>query len=466
MEINFSLIQKYNPWWENVLAIEQDEKIMEFKNQLFKYLPDFIQQKFAPGVYTVLGPRQVGKSTSLKLLIQKLLLEKKVKPENIFFFQGDILENFKDLLDILETYLQAMAPKNEFYIFLDEVSFIKEWPRAIKHLIDRGDFKKAIIVLSGSLSLQIKGGAEFMPGRRGKSERKDFVQLPLDFAAYLRLRKIIWAKIDFASLLQDPAVVIKSMSLHKLYSQKSKIQRFLADYLLSGGFLLVINEALQNKKISDSTYSIYWDWLKGDLLKMERRENVFLEIMQEAIKHLGSTFSYNNIAQNISAKSHLTVIDYLDLAEKIFLLNIYPNFNLNKKLPNLRKQKKLHFLDPFLFHLLNGRLLGSTQFFTTAKQALSQKTPQLIESLVSNYLKNKFPQSGFWRNHLEVDFVGIMDNAIYGFEIKIQEKIKSGDIQKLRELKQFKQIVMVSKNEFKLIDDILIIPYWLLLLME
>lgn len=468
MEINLSLIQKYNPWWDKASAINNDEKLKEFKAQKFQYWPrEILDKKFQTGVYTILGPRQVGKSTALKLFIQKLLLKEKINPKNIFFFQCDILKNFQELAEVLEVYNSTLSPKSKFYIFLDEISFIKEWPRAIKHLIDRGDLKNAVIFLSGSLSLQVKGGAELLPGRRGKSDKKDFLLLPLDFAKFLSLQDINLPKFKFSDLLRIKNIqILESLDFAKLYSQKNKLQNYFSDYLISGGFLLAINEYLTTKKITDSTFNIYWDALKGDLLKMERKESIFLEIIQESIKHLGSTFSYNDVAKNISIKSHLTVIDYLNLAEKIFLLNIFPNFNLKKKLPNLRKQKKLHFLDPFLFNLLNGRIAGGVKFFATSKQALLGNEPELIEGIVSNFLKTKFPKAGFWRNSLEIDFVGIDNKHIYGFEIKTQERIKLSQIKKLHQLKDFKKIIIVSKNEFKEIDNILIIPYWMLLLIK
>ncbi|MFC1612889.1 AAA family ATPase [Patescibacteria group bacterium] len=190
MEINYSLLQKYNPWWEDKNAIKRDEKIIEFSSQAIKYYPNFfIKEKFTKGVYTLLGPRQVGKSTTFKLFIKNLLLEKKINPLNLLFFQCDAIKDFQELIKVLETYKESLSNKNRFYIFLDEISFIEEWPRAIKHLIDRGDLKNAIIFLAGSLSLNVKGGAELMPGRRGKKEKQDFLLLPLDFKKYVKLLK-------------------------------------------------------------------------------------------------------------------------------------------------------------------------------------------------------------------------------------------------------------------------------------
>jgi len=154
MEINFALLQKYNPWWEEKNLIQKDERMLNFEKQAIKYFPRFLErEKFEIGVYTLIGPRQVGKSTALKLFVRDLLFKKKIEASHIFFFQCDIIDHYQDLIQVLEVYLQSLDHTKEIYVFLDEISFVEEWPRAIKHLIDRGDLKKAIIFLTGSLSL-------------------------------------------------------------------------------------------------------------------------------------------------------------------------------------------------------------------------------------------------------------------------------------------------------------------------
>lgn len=463
--MEYSILQKYNPWWIDKELIEKDEKILDFEKQKIQYEPDFINNDLSiPGVYTLKGPRQVGKSTALKMLIGKLIKDKKIDPQKIFFFQCDIVEDYKELADVIETYLGGLEESRAHkYIILDEVSFVEEWPRAIKHLIDRGDLKNASVILSGSLSLDLKGGAELMPGRRGKAEKVDFELLPVNFAQYLKLHKIDIPDFDAASLLRNRADkrILSSQKLAEIANLKVKIKNLFDKYLLSGGFLSAINELEENKKISDSTYRIYWQWLKGDLLKLERKETVFLEVMQEVIKHIGGTVSYNDIAKNISIHSHASVMEYLDIAQKSFILNLAHNFDLNKRLPNLRKQKKANFIDPFLFHVINGQILGGVKFWETSQDSILVKKPALIEGIASNFLRKFFSKSGFWRNGSEVDFVGIDKNFTVGAEIKVRNKIQKSDIEKVKE--NFDKFIIISKDDFNVFEDVLIIPYWMIL---
>ncbi|MFC1612890.1 DUF4143 domain-containing protein [Patescibacteria group bacterium] len=259
--------------------------------------------------------------------------------------------------------------------------------------------------------------------------------------------------------------ILFSPELNKIYRKKAILEILFNQYLITGGFLSPLNQFVKSKKITDATFNIYWQGIKGDLLKLERKETIFLEIMQEEMKHLGGTFSYNDIAKNISISSHVTVMDYLTLSEKFFILNIFHNIDLEKRLPALRKQKKLSFLDPFIFNLLNSQIIGAIDFFETAKIESSKYFPALIEGIIANFLKLKFLRCGFWNNKREIDFVGIEKQKTIGFEIKIQNKINERDIIKLKTINQFDKIIVVSKNEFKEIDGILLIPYWMLLLL-
>lgn len=116
----------------------------------------------------VFGPRQVGKTTLLKLLIKKLL-EQGIEKERIFYFRCDKLADYKELDEVLKTYFEFRKSKNisGSFIFLDEITFPKEWFRTIKYYIDVGEFRNDVLVLTGSLSMYLKKEVELFPGRRG-----------------------------------------------------------------------------------------------------------------------------------------------------------------------------------------------------------------------------------------------------------------------------------------------------------
>lgn len=78
----------------------------------------------------------------------------------------------KELFEVLNLYLNWAAAfrLERKYIFLDEISSVRNWEKGLKYLVDTGALKNATVVLTGSHSIDIKGSIERLPGRRGEGE--------------------------------------------------------------------------------------------------------------------------------------------------------------------------------------------------------------------------------------------------------------------------------------------------------
>ncbi|MFA4640472.1 AAA family ATPase [Pyrococcus kukulkanii] len=65
----------------------------------------------------------------------------------MFYFSCDMLEDYKELMEVIKDYLKLKKRKGvkSAFIFLDEVTFVDEWWRAIKFLIDRGTLRRDTI---------------------------------------------------------------------------------------------------------------------------------------------------------------------------------------------------------------------------------------------------------------------------------------------------------------------------------
>ncbi|WP_231136314.1 hypothetical protein [Acidianus ambivalens] len=75
------MIEEYNPWWISKERITEIEIYRKYEESEVKWVPDVIG-KVSLSPYSlnfIFGPRQVGKSTALILLIKKLLDEGKNK---------------------------------------------------------------------------------------------------------------------------------------------------------------------------------------------------------------------------------------------------------------------------------------------------------------------------------------------------------------------------------------------------
>jgi len=78
--------------------------------------------KLTPGVSLIRGPRQVGKSTWMKLLL-KALREKGAK---CFYYTCEDLGDYRDLSELIK--------KVDFF-FLDEITFVAECGVQLKRLL-------------------------------------------------------------------------------------------------------------------------------------------------------------------------------------------------------------------------------------------------------------------------------------------------------------------------------------------
>src|SRR3989338_2858176 len=183
--VDYSYLTIQNPWWDNPQSVNQDEKLVEFESSKFKYLPqEILNLKLRPGdINIITGPRQTGKSTSIKLYIRQLL-KNSFPAGSILFFNCDALSSQKDLTNLVMEFV-SRDEKKETCIFLDEVTSVDSWPQGIKWLADSGLLKRSAVFLTGSSSINLKKHGEFLPGRRGKGI--DIAFLPITFADYLSL---------------------------------------------------------------------------------------------------------------------------------------------------------------------------------------------------------------------------------------------------------------------------------------
>ncbi len=391
------LLEKHNPWWFDVKKISQDQSLLEFAKQPLKFFHPFLSKiPTENGVIVMRGPRRIGKTTLLKLCIKKLLTKKKIAGTQIFFYPCNRIVDFNELYDLLILFL-GKSKKGKRYIFLDEVSFVGQWQRAVKDLADAGDLKNVTMILTGSNALDLKAQSERLPGRKGKFEGKDLAISPFSF--------------------KNLTVVQK----------KAKV----SDYLLCGGFPQAINEYFEKGYISNNLYDSYLNWIEGDVEKTGKSGKIMDAVFGEIIKHLGSTVSWYIIAKNTGLGSHSTAFDYIDVFEKIFLTMTLNFYSIDQKREDLAKNKKIYFFDPIIMQAVSGRINGFTdQFFSHAKEIIHnvKLLPALVENAAAIHLKRSKGRL-FYGNYQgkEVDFVLEQKGQLSYFEVKYQNQVKLSD---------------------------------------
>lgn len=426
------IIIEQNPWWKNKEAIKVDEKVVNAMKRKHKLVYSFKEK----GNFIFIGPRQIGKTTFFKLLIYDLLINKKVNPKEICYFSCELLENYKDIVEVIRKFFVLAKPK---YIFLDEVSYVKGWHRAIKYLLDSGIVKGSSLYITGSSSVELK--KEKFPGRNIKI--KNFY--PLNFRRFVE----IFASKELKSKLKN--IKINFRNVEEVF-EKAKIlipfsdelEKLFYIFINSGGFPRAFYELVEEGKIKEETYEIYWNWLINDIAKLERSEKITIGILKGIIKNYTTKFSANSIAKETEIGSHVTVRDYLELLEDLMIISNFYNFDFNKKTVVFRKMRKTYFKDPFILHTCNFKIFGMPY----------EDKSKIVEGIVVENLIRKFGKLniGFLHNRKEID--ACFDN--FAIEVKWQEKVNYGDFPKTN----IKNKILVSKNQFEFIKEknLVIIP--------
>jgi predicted AAA+ superfamily ATPase len=390
-------MENQNPWWYG----EEDKKYEEWKTSEFKWIPPIINSlNFEPfSLNFIVGPRQVGKTTALKIFINQNLLPK-INPKSIFYFSCDELTDFKELGEILDNYIDfrnANKIKSSF-IILDEITFVDEWYRAIKARIDRFEFKNDILIITGSSSLEILKQKEYFPGRRGKG--KDIIFYPLSFRQYVNCLK----NVDtLTGEIDDIEKVMKANKIHEKI-----LENLFEKYIETGGFPLSIKEFFSSGKISHETRKVYIDWLKTDFIKLGKNESSMKEILSYIINSANTPVSWLSISKETSISSPHTTQSYVETLKGLFVVEIL-NFLSPEGKVIFKKNKKIHITDPFLYKTICEYVRAEPN------------VPALLESVVASHLSRIY-ETFYWKNGSEVDLVIKKGKKQLGVEVKTQVK--------------------------------------------
>ncbi len=99
-----------NPWWREPRAVDENEKIVEREGSAVRYDPPLrreLRYNFEPDntvIYTLGGPRQVGKTTMLMLQVRDLLAGG-ADLWNVFYYSFDDAGDGSEAIGAIEVYV-------------------------------------------------------------------------------------------------------------------------------------------------------------------------------------------------------------------------------------------------------------------------------------------------------------------------------------------------------------------------
>ena len=120
-----------------------------------------------PGIVVIRGPRQYGKSTWLEYQLRETL--RQFRPGTALLLNGDYIAGPGELEGDIESLMSHFPEEASVRrLFIDEITAVAGWQKAIKRLADRGALRKVLIITTGSKASDIQREAELLPGRKGK----------------------------------------------------------------------------------------------------------------------------------------------------------------------------------------------------------------------------------------------------------------------------------------------------------
>ena len=314
-------------------------------------------------IHILRGPRQVGKSTDLKLLVRRAL-GAGMSARQIVYLSLDLLEDqpAEELVATVSRALElARSPQpGPRLVLLDEVTAARNWRTSIKVLWDSGRVDSDVVVCTGSSAIDLAhGAAERLPGRRGAG--RDILALPQSFASFARALDSTLPSgpgMTVAEIVsEDGRAVIADARAH-LGSLRIALER----YLLFGGLPAAVAEAVSgSEEPSEEVQRVLWDSLVREVLRRGATLSAAHALIERIARSLGSKLSWSRLARELDVplgrkagrrpSGHgdpRTVQSYVELlAINYFALVLY-FWKSDSGSSELGKDKKVYFGDPLL----------------------------------------------------------------------------------------------------------------------
>jgi len=322
----------------------------------------------------IIGPRRVGKTTLLKMIIEGY-------PDPYLLLRGDEPQDKSILEEATLARLQLLLQKTKLLI-IDEAQEVNNIGRTLKMVTDYLDGVSLLVTGSSAFELRNRLN-EPLTGRK-----QEFILHPFSFS-----------------------------ELAGHFGLKSELGN-LESRLIFGSYPEVVLDPINAKDYLKELTSSY---LYKDLFRLEAVSNpLLLEKITKAVAfQIGSEVSYREIAE-LTGCSIPTVEKYIYLLEKSYIL-----FKLNALTRNqrneIKKGKKIYFYD----NGIRNSLIGNFSLLPNRQDVGALWENYLVSERIK-YQNNKrfYGNSFFWRTfqQQEIDFIEEIDGKISAFEFKWNPK--------------------------------------------
>lgn len=416
MDINRTIFREQNPWREGDWRAPKDW----IERALFQPLIKWLDK---PEIIAIKGSRQVGKTTLALQLADYLLRQKKVSPQNIFFFSLEssaVLSFWQEEKERVFQFLKQQASqKGKIYVFIDEFQYLNEGGKLLKIFYDadylRGRLK---FVITGSSSLEITGQTgKYLVGRM-----LSWYLYPFSFGEILKIKKE--AGKNFLAIEKDLDLLLtrggecRVKEWEKAIYFKEDLKRLFEEYCLFGGYpRVILSPAPEERAIRlQGVLENYLQRDIGEILKEDIVEG--RKILKLLALQIGNLVSWSEVSKS-SGLDYRRIKKMANIFEQTFIFQEIKPFYRNKR-TELVKAGKVFFQDTGIRNVLIDQLGDFTKRTDVGALVENAVFTSLHKRLVGS--ERPFYPLKFWRTRqqAEIDFIIESGDQLLPIEVKYQ----------------------------------------------
>lgn len=294
------------------------------------YRPIYVDKIMAytdtPFVKILTGVRRCGKSTILKMIMDKLR-GRGIPESQIVSYRFDSME-YEDMTakQMYAELKSRICADGRTYFFLDEMQEIQGWEKVVNSLAS--DYDVDLYVTGSNSRMMSSEISTYLTGRY-----VTFRIYTLSFAEYLTFKSAYAA-------VGDPR--------HEL-----------ANYIRLGGFPATHLQNYTQDEVYTIVKDIYNSTIFSDIVKRNqvRKIDQLERVVKYTFNNVGNTFSAKSISDYLKAEhrslDNETVYSYLEKLEKAYLLHRCSRYDLQGK-ELLKTQEKFYLADTSLRYSVLG----------------------------------------------------------------------------------------------------------------
>ena len=291
------------------------------------YVDKIMAYADTPFVKILTGIRRSGKSTILKMIMEKLQSERGIPSDQIIIMRLDSME-YDDMSakDMYKAIKDKLSPNGKTYLFLDEVQEIEGWEKVVNSLL--ADFDVDLYVTGSNSRMMSSEISTYLTGRY-----ITFRIYTLSFEEYLTFKK--------------------------QYTKPKDIYTEFADYIRLGGFPATHLREYTQDEVYTIIRDIYNSTIFSDIVRRNqiRKVDQLERVIRYTFSNVGNPFSAKTISNYLKSEHRSldpeTVSNYLEKLEKAYILHKCPRYDLRGK-EILKTQEKFYLADTALRYSVLG----------------------------------------------------------------------------------------------------------------